>query len=215
MTFVPTRTSRTKRNSTRFPVAQAKFIISAVSENDFPREGIPEVVFAGRSNVGKSSLINRLTGVRNLARTSSTPGKTQSINFYRIEGSFLLVDLPGFGYAKAGKLAARQWKILIERYFRSRSAIVLVIQLIDSRMPPTSLDLQLSGWLETLKTPHMIAATKSDKLSNNQKGAQLRIISESFGGRPVVMSSAKTGTGCKEIWKQILQATAVVKSSSE
>jgi GTP-binding protein len=196
-------------------VIQADFVISAVSEHDFPQEGIPEVVFAGRSNVGKSSLINRLAGKKNLARTSSTPGKTQSVNFYRLEGSFFFVDLPGFGYAKAEKRAVQQWKILIERYFRNRSAIVLAIQLVDARMPPTSLDLQLSEWLERLKIPHMIVATKSDKLSNNQKGAQLRIISESFGGQSAVLASAETGAGCREIWKRVLQATALVKSSSE
>ena len=194
-------------------MVQAEFVLSAVSKNDFPREGIPEVVFAGRSNVGKSSLINRLAGIEKLARTSSTPGKTQSINFYRINRSFFFVDLPGYGYAKAGKAATRQWGKLIEQYFGERSAVVLAIQIVDSRMPPTKLDLQLSEWLERLEVPRMVVATKSDKLSNNQKGSQMNIISSSFGGRPVVMSSAKTGIGCKEIWKQVLQAAAVNESS--
>jgi len=196
-------------------VIQADFVISAVSERDFPREGIPAVVFAGRSNVGKSSLINRLAGSKNLARASTTPGKTQSINFYRLEGSFFFVDLPGFGYAKAGKAALRHWKTLIETYFQSRSLIVLTIQLVDSRMPPTRLDLQLSEWLEGLKIPRIVVATKSDKLSNNQRGTLARLISESFGGQSVIMSSAETGTGCKEIWKHVIQATAVYRSSSE
>jgi GTP-binding protein len=196
-------------------VVQADFVISAVSERDFPREGIPEIVFAGRSNVGKSSLINRLTGRKNLARTSSTPGKTQSINFYRIDGSFFFVDLPGFGYAKAGKTAVLEWKQLIEHYFRTRPAIVLAIQLVDARMPPTKQDLQLAAWLEKLNIPRMIVGTKSDKLSNNRKGVQLHIISESFGGESVVLSSAETGTGCKEIWKRVLQAAAFTTSSGE
>jgi GTP-binding protein len=196
-------------------VVQAEFVISAVSNRDFPREGIPEVVFAGRSNVGKSSLINRLAGDQSLARISSTPGKTQSINFYRLDGSLFFVDLPGFGYAKTGKQVIRQWKKLIEQYYRNRSIIVLTIQLVDSRMPPTSLDLQLSEWLESLKIPRMLVATKSDKLSNNQKVAQSRIISDSFGGQSVVMSSAETGAGCKEIWKRVLQATALIESSIE
>jgi GTP-binding protein len=196
-------------------VVQAEFVISAVSKNDFPQQGIPEVVFAGRSNVGKSSLINRLAGNKKLARTSSTPGKTQSINFYRLGGSFFFVDLPGFGYAKTGKLAVQQWKKLIEQYFLNRSVIVLVIQLVDSRMPPTNLDLRLSEWLEKLKIPVLIAATKSDKLSTGQRDAQLRAISNLLGGRSVVMSSATTGAGCKEIWKRVLQATAVDKSPSE
>jgi GTP-binding protein len=193
-------------------VVKADFVISAVSENDFPQEGIPEVVFAGRSNVGKSSLINRLTGKDKLARTSSMPGKTQSINFYRLDGSFFFVDLPGYGYAKAGKSAVQQWNKLIEQYFRSRSAIALTVQIIDCRMPPTNSDLQLSAWLEQLEIPYLLVATKSDKLSNNQQRVQSRIICNSFGGQPVVMSSAKTGTGCKEIWKRVLQATAVESS---
>jgi GTP-binding protein len=189
-------------------VIQADFVISAVSESDFPQEGIPEVVFAGRSNVGKSSLMNRLVGNEKLARTSSTPGKTQSINFYRLNRSFFFVDLPGYGYAKAGKAAVEQWKRLIERYFRTRTTIVLVIQLIDSRMPPTDSDFQLAGWLGQLDVPRLLVATKADKLSNNQQREQLKIILNSVGGQSVVMSSAKTGAGCKDIWKQVLQATA-------
>jgi GTP-binding protein len=194
-------------------VIQADFVISAVSEYDFPKEGMPEVVFTGRSNVGKSSLINKLAGNVKLARTSSTPGKTQSINFYRINNSFYFVDLPGFGYAKTGKAAIHQWKQLIEQYFHTRSTIVLVIQLIDSRMPPTNLDLQLADWIYELNMPRLAVATKSDKLSNNQKMSQLRVISEALGVSSIVMSSAETGIGCKEIWKQVMEATAVVKSS--
>jgi GTP-binding protein len=193
-------------------VVQAEFIISAVSEGDFPREEIPEVVFTGRSNVGKSSLINRLAGSERLARTSSTPGKTQSINFYRLNRSFFFVDLPGYGYAKAGKAAMQQWKRLIEQYFQKRESIVLAVQIVDSRMPPTKSDLQLSEWLERLGIPCMLVATKSDKLSNNQQREQSRVISKSFGGQPVVMSSAKTGAGCNEVWKRVLQATAVESS---
>jgi GTP-binding protein len=195
-------------------VIQAEFVISAVSESDFPHEGIPEIVFAGRSNVGKSSLINRLVGNAKLARTSNTPGKTQSINFYRINGAFFFVDLPGYGYAKAGKFAVQQWKKLIELYFGNRSTIVLVIQLVDSRMPPTSLDLRLSEWLAKLKIPRMLVATKSDKLSNNQRAASMRVISNSPGAQSVVISSAETGSGCKEIWKRVLQA-AVLESTRE
>jgi len=194
-------------------VVQAEFIISAVSERDFPAEGIPEVVFTGRSNVGKSSLINRLTGNGKLARTSSTPGKTQSINYYRLNRTFFFVDLPGFGYAKAGKASIRKWRDLIERYFHIQSTIALVIQLVDSRMPPTEMDLQLSEWLDELQLPRMVVATKTDKLSNNQKSKQLRLISSSMGGGSIVMSSAKTGEGCREIWKQVQQATSKAYAS--
>ena len=172
---------------------------------------MPEIVFAGRSNVGKSSLINRLTGNRKLARTSSTPGKTQSINFYRIDNEFFFVDLPGFGYAKAKKTDMEQWKKLIDRYFHNRysgNTIALTVQLVDSRMPPTAMDLQLAEWLDSLEMPRLVVATKSDKLSNSQKVKQLREISESLKNHDVIMSSADTGEGCREIWNRIMAAIA-------
>ena len=191
---------------------QADFVISAVSERDFPREEFPEIVFAGRSNVGKSSLINRLVGNRKLARTSSMPGRTQSINFYRIDNSFFFVDLPGFGYSKAGKSASAQWKKLIERYFQVRRSIAVTVQLVDSRMRPTAMDLQLAEWLDALGTPRLVVAAKSDKLSNNQKVTQLRVISESLKNQDVVMSSAETGAGCREIWNRITAAAEAFKT---
>jgi len=187
-------------------VIQADFVISAASERDFPREELPEIVFAGRSNVGKSSLINRLVGDKKLARTSSTPGRTQTINFYRIEDSFFFVDLPGFGYSKAGKSASAQWKKLIERYYQVRRTIALTVQLADSRIHPTAMDLQLAEWLDVMKKSRLVVATKSDKLSNNQKVMQLRVISESLKFQNVVMSSAETGAGCREIWNRITAA---------
>ena len=233
-------------------VVQADFVISAVSERDFPREELPEIVFAGRSNVGKSSLINRLVGKRKLARTSSMPGRTQTINFYRIEviakpsgvagnagimpavfnkcadvpsalpevlqlpridDSFFFVDLPGFGYSKAGKSASAQWKKLIERYFHVRRNIAITVQLVDSRMRPTAMDLQLAEWLDALGTPRLVVAAKSDKLSNNQKVMQLREISESLKNQNIVMSSAETGAGCREIWSRITAAAEAFKLS--
>jgi GTP-binding protein len=194
-------------------VVQAEFIKSAVSERDFPNEGIPEVVFTGRSNVGKSSLINRLVGNQKLARTSSTPGKTQSINYYLLSRRFFFVDLPGFGYAKAGKSAIQKWKDLIESYFHKQTTIALVIQLVDSRMPPTGMDLQLSEWLDERQLPRIVVATKSDKLSNSQKSRQSRLISKSMGGRSLVMSSAKTGEGSREIWEQVQLAASEADAS--
>lgn len=164
------------------------------------------MVFTGRSNVGKSSLINKLAGNRKLARTSSTPGKTQSVNYYRLNGSFFFVDLPGFGYAKAGKTAVRKWKDLIERYFQKQTTIALVIQLVDSRMQPTEMDIQLSEWMDALELPRTVVATKSDKLSKSRKIQQSRLISSSLGGRYVVMTSAKTGEGCRELWKRVREA---------
>lgn len=184
----------------------AEFLMSAFSESDFPPEGVPEIVLAGRSNVGKSSLINRLAGQKNLARTSAAPGKTRSINFYRLDRSFCLVDLPGYGYSTAGKAASHQWKRLVDNYFRSRERVVLVIQLVDSRIPPTPLDFQLAAWIDGLELRRLLVATKADKLSGNQQAVQRRRISEAFGDMPVTLASAMTGEGCREIWKRILEA---------
>lgn len=185
---------------------QVEFTVSAFSPRDFPRAEIPEIVMAGRSNVGKSSLINRLAGVKGLARTSATPGKTRSINFFRCNEVFYLVDLPGFGFAK-GKAGSREWKKLVEQYFASRPTVALVVHLVDARMPPTELDVQFADWLAHLEIPRLVAATKADKLSGNQRTVSQRAISEVFPGIPVIFSSATTGFGCKEIWNRVVEAT--------
>jgi GTP-binding protein len=186
---------------------KAEFAACAVTERDFPREGTPEIVLAGRSNVGKSSLINRLAGQKGLARTSSTPGKTQSVNFYGFGGAFYLVDLPGYGYAKAGKAASRKWSRLIDQYFRVRPAIRLVIHIVDSRLEPTRLDLELERWLDELRIPRLIVAAKADKLSGNEKAVQQRLLSTAFHGETVIMASSVTGVGCNEIWNRVVEAT--------
>jgi GTP-binding protein len=188
-------------------VIQAEFVVSAMVARDFPSDGLPEVALAGRSNVGKSSLINRLAKIKGLARTSSTPGKTQSINFYRVDRSFYLVDLPGYGFAKAGKELSRKWQVSTEQYFRNRPAIALVIQLVDARMPPTVLDFQLAEWLQHWAIQRLLVATKADKLSGNQLPAHARMISEALGGDQIIMSSAITGMGSKEIWARVVSAT--------
>jgi GTP-binding protein len=188
-------------------VIQAEFVVSAMAVRDFPSDGLPEVALAGRSNVGKSSLINRLAKTKGLARTSSKPGKTQSINFFRFDRSFYLVDLPGYGFAKAGKELSRNWQISTEQYFRNRPAIALVIQLVDARMPPTALDFQLAEWLQHWKIQRLLVATKADKLSGNQLPTHARMISEALGGDQIIMSSAITGMGSKEIWARVVSAT--------
>jgi GTP-binding protein len=184
---------------------QVEFLACAFSQRDFPRAEAPEIVLAGRSNVGKSSLINQLVGKRGIARTSSSPGKTRSINFYRCRNSFLLVDLPGFGYAK-GRSGSREWKMLVEQYFTRGPAVALVIHLVDSRMPPTALDVQFAEWLASLEIPRLVVATKADKLSGNQRVVQLRAIREVFPEGPVLFASAVTGMGCKEIWNRVVEA---------
>ena len=189
-----------------FDTEKRQFVPLLSGSVDFPR-----VVNALRGVGYNATLVAEMMpwDPGTLARTSATPGKTQTINFYRIDRSFFFVDLPGFGYAKTGKSTIRQWKALIERYFLERSTVVLVIQLVDARMAPAESDIQLSEWLDQLKLPRMLVGAKSDKLSNNQKSAQQRVLSMSFEGQPVLMSSAKTGTGCREIWQRVLQATAV------
>lgn len=193
------------RHLTSNPKPRAEFVASAFSVRDFPRQGIPEVVLAGRSNVGKSCLVNRLAG-ESVARTSSTPGKTQSINFYRFNDAFYLVDLPGYGYAKASKAVSRNWRNLVDTYFRERSAISLVIHLVDSRIPPTRLDSELGAWLNELRIPRILVATKADKLSGNGRASQTRLISESLGVESVLMASSVTGMGLREIWKRVEEA---------
>jgi GTP-binding protein len=192
---------------------EAEFIASAGSKRDFPIEGSPEIALAGRSNVGKSSLINRLAH-KKIARTGSEPGTTQSINFYRIQDSFVFVDLPGYGFAKAAKTKKEEWRRLVEDYFSNRKAIALVIHLVDARLGPTPLDVQLQRWLDRLRAPRLLVATKADKLSGNSRASQERILSSAFC-RPVVMCSAVTGTGCEEVWNQILDsAQQIVHRSS-
>jgi GTP-binding protein len=191
----------------------AEFVISAASIGDYPRPDLPDIVMAGRSNVGKSSLINALTRIRNIAKTSSTPGKTQLINFFRIHGLFYLVDLPGFGYAKAGKAKRQQWKRLIDDYFMNRPTIALVVHLIDARIAPTVLDIELEEWLDHLGVPRLIAATKSDKLSGNARAKQKRAISSYFGRVPVILCSSLTGFGCKEIWSCVIEAAREEKTA--
>ena len=131
-------------------------------------DGRPEIAFLGRSNVGKSSLINSLLLRKGLARTSNTPGRTQSINFFLINDNFYFTDLPGYGYARVSKVMRADWGKMAEEYLSERRELALCIQLIDSRHKPTALDLQLNEWLVHNGKPYIVAATKTDKLSNNE-----------------------------------------------
>src|SRR5215203_5181813 len=148
-------------------ITSAEFIKSAFAEEHWTTDGLPEIAFLGRSNVGKSSLINSLLQRRALARTSNTPGRTQSINFFLINGSFYFVDLPGYGYAKVSKSMRADWGKMAEEYLSERPNLVLSIHLIDARHEPTELDRQLNAWLVMNELPFVVAATKADKLSSN------------------------------------------------
>jgi GTP-binding protein len=184
-------------------VTSATFVKSATSTEHYPRDGRPEIAFMGRSNVGKSSLINSLLGVRGLARTSSTPGRTQLINFFSINDAFNFVDLPGYGYARVPRDVKKLWGPMVEKYLATRPNLVLSILITDSRHEPTELDLLMKGWLEARGKPFIIVATKADKLSSNQLRASLSRASAVLGSNELVAYSAVTGNGAARIWKEI------------
>ena len=167
-------------------VTSATFVKSATSPEHYPRDGRPEIAFMGRSNVGKSSLINSLLGVRGLARTSSTPGRTQLINFFSINDAFNFVDLPGYGYARVPRDVKKLWGPMVEKYLATRPNLVLSILITDSRHEPTELDLLMRGWLEARGKPFIIVATKADKLSSNQLRASLSRGSAVLGSNELV-----------------------------
>jgi GTP-binding protein len=190
-------------------VSSTEFIKSAFTEADWPRDYGLEIAFMGRSNVGKSSLINSLLRVHGLARTSSTPGRTQSLNFFHINGQFSFVDLPGFGYARVPKSIKTTWGEMVTNYLAKRAQLVLSIHIVDSRHEPTKLDLQLHDWLKYSAKPRLIVATKSDKLSNNELRESMGRIKRVFGDDSVIAYSAKTGRGRDEVWRTIEKALTI------
>ncbi len=189
-------------------IISATFVKSAFEEAYWPSENLSEVSFLGRSNVGKSSLINSLLGVKGLARTSSTPGRTQSLNFFDLNQKFRFVDLPGYGYARVPKTVRAQWGQMAEDYLAKRPNLVLSIQIIDARHEPTTLDQQLNEWLRHFAKPHLIVATKSDKLSQNELRKNLECARRVLAAESIIAYSAVTGRGRAEIWQVIDSALA-------
>src|SRR3984893_12580762 len=187
-------------------VTSAEFIKSAFKETDWPQDAKPEIAFLGRSNVGKSILINSLLGVRGLARTSNTPGRTQSLNFYLINERFRLADLPGYGYAKAPKALKAEWSAAAENFLAKREHLVLSIHVVDSRHEPSKQDLQLHEWLEYHEKPHLIVATKSDKLSNNELRRSIDRAKHALKTNQVVTYSATLKRGREEVWSAIQES---------
>jgi GTP-binding protein len=187
-------------------VVTAEFLKSAFKEADWPRDAKPEIAFLGRSNVGKSSLINSLLAVRGLARTSSTPGRTQALNFFEINNQFRFVDFPGFGYARVPKEIKSSWGEMATTFLAMRRQLVLSIHIVDSRHEPTKQDLQLHEWLEESNKPQLTVATKSDKLSNNELRNNLGRIARVHNIDSVMAYSAKSGRGREELWRSIKSA---------
>ncbi len=182
----------------------AQYIIGAAQQRQFPPEELPEIAFLGRSNVGKSSLLNCLLGGRQLARTSRRPGCTRLIHFYRVDGCFCFVDLPGYGFASVSKQTIASWSELIESYLLERRNLALCVLLVDIRRGWMEKDLELQRWLEFHNRRHLVVATKVDKLKNRSE--QIRgldaIRQQLHGGDPVPFS-AIDGRGAREIWKAI------------
>ena len=185
---------------------KAEFLKSAFKEDDWPKDSKPEIAFLGRSNVGKSSLINSLLSVHGLARTSSTPGRTQSLNFFDIDDQYRFVDFPGFGYARVPKEIKSSWGEMATSFLAKRRQLVLSIHLVDSRHEPTKQDLQLHDWLEESDKPRLVVATKSDKLSNNELRKNLGDIARLLNVDSVLAYSAKSGRGRDELWRAIRSA---------
>ena len=184
-------------------ITSATFVKSAPSPEQFPTGRVPEVAFVGRSNVGKSSLINSLLGTPGLARTSSTPGRTQLINFFLINNSFYFVDLPGYGYARVPVEIKRTWGPMVESYLATRDNLVLVVVIIDSRHEPARLDLQMTEWLESRGKSFIVVATKSDKMGGNLLRTNVARLSAAFEKSSVIPYSSPGRLGADRVWKEI------------
>ena len=185
---------------------RAEFVLSAAAPSDFPTDGLPEVALVGRSNVGKSSLLNQLAGVKKLAAVSRTPGRTQLVNFFRVEERFYLVDLPGYGFARVPLAVRSRWEALVSDYLFERSELRLVLLILDARREPMASDRQILALLNDSEMSYALIATKSDKLSRAAMARQRARLQSAFtadGETPFITFSAATGEGRKEIWNVI------------
>lgn len=187
-------------------VKQAEFVISAVKPSQYPKDALPEVALAGRSNVGKSSLINRMVHRKNLARTSSKPGKTQTINFYRVNGEMYFADMPGYGFARVSKETKAAWAHMIEGYLLNRRELRGVIQVVDLRHSPTRDDRMMYDWLQHHGIPAIVVATKADKIPRSKWLKHVKQVQEGLQiseDVPLILFSAETGQGKEDLWNAI------------
>jgi GTP-binding protein len=192
-------------------ITSARLHASVYRLEDLPRDEKPEIVFLGRSNVGKSSVINSLLRMRNLARTSSTPGRTRGVYFYAINERFYFVDLPGYGYADVPQFVRRAWRTLIEGYLANRPQIRLSLLIVDARHEPTALDRQMREWLEFHHRPYIVVLTKADKLSASEVRRSVERAAHAFPMVRIIPYSARTGLGREQLWREI---EAVLAASS-
>lgn len=189
-------------------IKKAEYVASAVNPAQYPVDNIPEIAMAGRSNVGKSSLINRFLGRRNLARTGGTPGKTQTLNFYCINEEWFFVDLPGYGYAKVAKEIKARWGKMMEEYLGRRKNLLAVIQIVDIRHEPSQEDQEMQRWLRQKGIPTLVVATKVDKIARGKWPKNLKIIAQSLNiddWQLILPFSAETGIGNEELHEAIEQ----------
>lgn len=188
-------------------IKSAEFVKSAVKVKDYPNAVSGEIAFAGRSNVGKSSLINAILNRRQLAKTGSTPGKTRTINFFLIDEDFYFVDLPGYGYAKVSRTMRQSWSIMVENYLKAERPIKALVLIIDIRRDPGDYEMTLVEWLNYYRIPVVIVLTKADKLSGNKRAVRVREIARllNIEKEEAVLFSARTREGSAKLWEYLIR----------
>lgn len=187
-------------------ITSAEFITSAVGPNQYPTDGLPEIALVGRSNVGKSSLLNKMMNRKGLARTSQKPGKTQTLNYFQVNKQLYFVDFPGYGYAKVAKSIKGQWGKMIETYLKQRKELRFIIQLVDIRHAPSKDDIAMYEWCKEIGIPTVVVATKGDKIARGRWLQHTKVIRQHLnmrGDDTILIFSSETGQGRDELWSEI------------
>lgn len=193
-------------------VHNVELVISAVRPAQYPEDGLPEFALAGRSNVGKSSFINKMIGRKSMARISSKPGKTQTLNFYKIEDQLFFVDVPGYGYAKVSKSSREAWSKMIEEYITSRDLLKAVVQIVDLRHPPSDEDCMMYDFLKFYNIPCIVIATKADKIPKGKWEKHKKMVRDELDMEAhdtMIVFSSETGLGFDAAWKEIERRMAL------